>query len=88
MTAIYEKNGYKLRDFVIVKWANNRQVLGKILKFNDDDTVLLELMLTEKKSDIMQRMQKDFSFEDILPREDFKMQYGVGGDTNTEEKNN
>lgn len=80
MAVIYEKNGYKLRDFVIVKWVNNRQVLGKILRFNDDDTVLIELLLTEKKSGIMQRMQKNIGFEEILPREDFKMQYGVGGD--------
>lgn len=78
MELIKEKNGYKLRDYVVCKWAKNKEVMGIILKFEEDDKVSVELLISDKKSPVVQKEIHTFDMEDIKPRDSFTLQYGIG----------
>jgi len=78
ITNLREKNGYKLKDYIVVKWAKNREIIGIILGFGDDDRVWVELVITDKKSDVVQRDKRWINFEDIKGRPG--LQYGIGED--------
>ena len=82
MTNLLEKNGYKLKDYVVVKWAKSREIVGVIKGFGDDDRVYVELIITDKKSDVVQFDCRWLSFDDIKGRPG--LQYGIGKDEDGE----
>ena len=80
---LLEYKEYRIKDYVTVKWAKNKTVVGIIQGFNpDDDTVNLELIMAGKKSDAVQRLPKTLPYEDIVGM--VELQYGIAQDGTSE----
>ncbi len=74
----WEQKGYKLRDYVFYKWGNNRDILAVIMGFTNEGQVELELIIGDKKSDVIKRQRRIADFSEIRPRDDFSLQYSIG----------
>ena len=74
---VTERNGYRLRDYVICKWAKNKEILGVIIAFNDNNKVLVEMLIGDKKSENIVKQLHEFEFSEIKPRDSFSLQYGL-----------
>ena len=77
MKKITELNGYKLRDYVIWKWAKNKEILGVNIGFTNENKVIVEMLIGDKKSENIVKQRREFDFTEIKPRESFSLQYGL-----------